>query len=151
MKKIIITVTLLSWCLGAMGQFKFSNDAPKVGEKINIEFEKEIDQLIITYRPNSAVEKNENIAIVPASKTVEWTPQNPGVVAISYSVEMEESQGPSMNISVRYNGLSYEGIIVMIAAGLILFGGAFVAFRTLFRDEEEDGTRDLDPDQLPDT
>jgi hypothetical protein len=75
----------------------------------------------------------------------EWTPDRAGIVALNVP-----EQG-SRNVSVRFQGVSTSGIVVMLVAGGLLFGGAAFAFRLLFKDEEEDGTMDIDLDHMPDT
>lgn len=148
MKNIILIASLVFWAGPSLAGIDVSNPAPEVGEKLTLTFDAEVDTLTVVYRPNAAVAETEVIPITPAANTVAWTPKNAGVVALSYS---NEGNTVSKNISVRFEGVSYPGIIVMILAGLILFGGAISAFRTLFRDKEEDGTMDFDPDHLPDT
>lgn len=148
MKKTLIISALILWSGSVLAGIDVSNPAPEVGEKLTLTFDDEVDTLVVVYRPNAAVAKTDVIPISPASKTVEWSPENAGVVALSYAAA---GNSATRNISVRFAGVSYPGIFVMILAGVVLFGGAITAFRTLFRDEEEDGTRDLDPSQLPDT
>lgn len=145
-KSLIFSVALcLSCWISGQAQIQLSTETPTEGERITVKVEKPAKELVVTYRPNSAVTHRDTFRLNPAAKVFEWTPDRAGIVALSVP-----EQG-SMNISVRFQGVSTSGIAVMLVAGSLLFGGAAFAFRLLFRDEEEDGTLDIDLDNLPDT
>lgn len=110
-----------------------SNASPVVGEKIKITLDHPADTLTVSYRPNSSVVKTAYIVNNPSEKSFDWVPEYPGVVALSY---VDKSNGGnttvSRNLSIRFDGLSVSGLLVMLFAGTVLFGGAGFAFRTLF-------------------
>lgn len=147
MKKVYILIPVLWLVFVEAGrtQIQLSTEKPTEGEPITITLEKPAEMLVVTYRPNSAVTHRDTFRIAPATRIFEWTPDRAGIVALTVP-----DQG-SKNISVRFQGLSISGIAVMIIAGALLFGGAAFAFRLLFKDEEEDGTLDMDLDRMPDT
>ncbi|MEO1435568.1 MAG: hypothetical protein AAFV80_08545 [Bacteroidota bacterium] len=149
MKKWIILLALCLKAFGAQASIELSDEIQSVGQEVTITCSEAVDSLAVAYRPGSAIVETVFLVNNPPATTFKWVPEQAGVVALSYTVGSGSSV--SKNVSVRYAGLSYSGILVMLAAGTILFGGATVAFRTLFQDEAEDGTMDLDPTQLPDT
>lgn len=153
--KLLVRILLLPFLFllsssPAMATITLSNDAPKVGEKIVISFDVPVDTLTITYRPNSSVAKTEVLVNRPPATSFEWASKDPGLVELSYLDKSGSGPVPeTRNVSIYFSGLSFSGLAVMVFAGFILFGGVGFAFRTLFRDE--DGTMNLDPNELPDT
>lgn len=115
------------WPAEAAAQFTLSPETPVVGEPLTVTLPEAADALTVTYRPNSTIPHAE---VIPTNgrTTVSWTPTNAGVVALSVGTA-------SMNTSVRYQSAPLSGIFVLLAAGLILFGGAIFAFRLLFQDD----------------
>ena len=59
-----------------------------------------------------------------------------------------ESGDAAQSLSVRFQGTPLGGLIVMILAGLILFGGATIALRALLADGHK---IEVDPALRPDT
>lgn len=155
MKKGLIFLLILAAAvpmagLQAQEEIGLSVDAPQVGQPLTITLAQPTDSLRITFRPNSSMVKTEVLVNNPPAAVFEWTPRDPGLVQLGYT-DPESGAVVRRNVSVFFDGLSVSGLVVMISAGLILFGGAGLAFHTLFRDQEEDGTLDLDPAELPDT
>ena len=150
---IIAFISLSIWAFPSLhAQITLSNMAPKVGEEITIDVGTPVDTLVITYRPNSSVVKTDYVVNNTPGTQFTWASKSAGIVNLSYTDRTGGSPTTvSQGVSVRFNGLSAPGLIVMLLAGVILFGGATLAFRTLFRDAEEDGTLDLDPDKFADT
>ena len=111
--------------LPAAAQFERSADDLFVGQEVTITLPAPADTLFVTYRPGSSIPIMEAIP-VPDQQTVAWTPQYPGVVALA------TADGASQNVSVRFRAIPGGGVFVLIAAGLILFGGIAFAFRKLF-------------------
>lgn len=84
-----------------------------------------VDTLTVIYRPNAILARRVYLPTGGAS-TVEWTPETAGVVRlVAGAVEQ--------NVSVRYRRPPIGGIMVLLLAGFILFGGATFAFRKLFQ------------------
>ena len=66
------------------------------------------------------------VAMIPVSGTVAtWTPSRAGVVALA------TADGASRNVSVRFDETPISGLLILIVAGLVLFGGAALAMRAL--------------------
>jgi len=142
---LLLGVFCMSMAMAARAQIQLSTEKPTEGEPITITLEKPAEMLVVTYRPNSAVTHRDTFRMQPAANIFEWTPDRAGIVALS----VPEQGGK--NVSVRFQGVSTSGIAVMIVAAALLFGGAAFAFRLLFKDEEEDGTLDIDLEHMPDT
>ncbi len=86
------------------------------------------DTLDVLYRPGATALVSEELVIRDAGATSwSWQPQRAGVVRLS-------SGGMTQNVSVQYQAFPIGGMIVMLLAGLILFGGIVVAMRTLMSD-----------------
>ncbi len=153
MKPIIIVLALLLLtAVPAVAQdITLSNESPEVGEAITVTLDEAVDTLRVVYRPNSSVARTEFVTSATPTSTFTWSAASAGLVQLSYAGRGAEAAPVSRNVSVRFAGLSVPGLAIMLLAGGILFGGVVLAFRTLFRDEEEDGTLDLEPEELPDT
>jgi hypothetical protein len=128
----------------ANGQVTFEEEALVAGKEVVLTLSPPLKELIFTYRPNSSVAQTDTMSWDTPTQTYAWTPRKAGVVSI-------KGNDQSMNVSVRYAGVSTSGLLVMTGAAIILFGGVVLAFRTLFRDDADDGTIDMDPATLPDT
>jgi hypothetical protein len=124
----------------AVAQYTLAPEDLYVGTPVTITLAQPADTLTVTYRPNSSITSRE---ILPTNglQTVEWVPQKAGVAALSTPT------GGAQNVSVRFQQAPVSGIIVLLLAGLILFGGIIFAFIKLFRNNPED----LDPAVRPDT
>lgn len=129
-----------------------SKDSPDVGERITLTFSIPVDTLTVTYRPNSSVSKTEMLVNEPPANTMEWASKEPGLVALAYLDKSTGSpQRVTRDLSIRFDGVSGSGIAVMLLAGIVLFGGATTAFRTLFQEQDEGHSDNFDPDHVPDT
>lgn len=136
----------------ALASIEVSKDSPTVGERITLTFSAPVDTLTVTYRPNSSVSKTETLVNNPPATSMEWSSKEPGLVALAYLDKSGESpQRISRSLSIRFDGLSGSGIVVMLLAGVILFGGATTAFRTMFQEQDEGRPDVFDPDEVPDT
>lgn len=149
-------IYLLFCCLltapAARASIEVSKAMPTVGERVTLSFSVPVDTLKVTYRPNSSVAKTETLVNTPPATSMEWSSKEPGLVALSYVDRSGDSpQTVSQSLSIRFDGLSGSGLAVMLLAGVILFGGATTAFRTLFQEQDEGHPDTFDPDELPDT
>lgn len=139
-----IIVLLLSSPPLPAAQISLSSEQPVRGETVDIQLETPDTVLIIAYRPNSSVVRRDTLRSEESTDVFPWTPRRAGVVALSTTTA-------SHNVSVRFAGLSWKGLIVMLLAGTILFGGVIFAFRVLFREKESGQSIDVDPTTRPDT
>jgi len=125
-------------------QIELSNEQPIAGELVMIRLDQPESQLVIAYRPNSSVVRRDTLIANTPTAEFEWTPEDAGVVSLS-------TASASRNVSVRFRGFSWEGLIVMLLAGGILFGGVVFAFRVLFSERASGQGIDEDPTMRPDT
>ena len=125
--------------LAAQDIVEVTPEAPVRGEPVRVTFSESVDTVRVTYRPGAISAHTETFT--PGAAAFEFTPERAGVV----SVAAGES---SRSLSVRFQRAPLSGVVVMILAGLILFGGAALSLRALLAD----GHRiEIDPAQRPDT
>lgn len=146
MKKSLLLILYLLGILPAIlpAQINLSTEKPVAGEPLTINLAEPDTLLIVAYRPNSSVVRRDTLRAAAPTDAFEWTPARAGVVALSTSTG-------SRNVSVRFRTFSWRGLIVMLLAGAILFGGVVFAFRVLFREAESGQSVDVDPASRPDT
>lgn len=94
-------------------------------------------QLVAVHLPGSEVEKVDEVGATREDGTIEWTPPWPGLVELTASLKRPGEEGKdivnktSKTISVRFEGLPWQGILVMLFAGGLLFGGMIISYRKL--------------------
>jgi hypothetical protein len=83
----------------------------------------------VLYRPNSEVSVENELGRTDSYGRISWQPQDAGLVTISAAAAEETI---ARDVSVRYAGVPWRGLAVLLLAGFILFGGnaRFIA-RTL--------------------
>ena len=112
---------------------------PSVGEPVRITFSEPVETVDVVYRPGAISAVTETFT--PGGAVFEFTPDRAGVVSVT-------SGDAAQSLSVRFRSAPLSGLVVMILAGLILFGGAAIAMRALLLD----GHRiEIDPTMRPDT
>lgn len=138
----LLPLALLLWAAApaaAQEIVSVEPDAPTRGERVRVTFSEPVDSVRVTYRPGAITATSETFT--PGAATFEFTPTRAGVVSVAAG---EASQ----SLSVRFRGAPLAGLVVMVLAGLVLFGGAAVSLRALLAD----GHRiEVDPDLRPDT
>lgn len=85
------------------------------------------------YRPNSQTSFSERLDPTDANGTTSWTPRDAGIVTLS--AKDASGADTSAHVAVRYGTFPLPGVIVMIVAGLLLFGGASLGFVMLLREQ----------------
>ncbi|WP_143473236.1 hypothetical protein [Flavilitoribacter nigricans] len=148
----LLLILLIAGSPEARASIEVSNHSPEVGETITLTFSAPVDSLTVTYRPNSSVSKTEVLVNNPPATSMEWASKEPGLVSLSYLDRSGgDAQSVRQDLSIRFEGLSGSGLAVMLFAGIILFGGATMAFRTLFQEQDEGRPEVFDPEEMPDT
>lgn len=117
-----------------------SPESPVLGQEITLTFDAPVQAVVFTYRPNSAIPTTDTVR-VGGFTSIKWTPRQAGVIRVAVP------DGPSRNLSVRFATLPMSGVIVLVLAGLILFGGAGYAMRKLL----SGGMPKTRPEVRPDT
>jgi len=82
------------------------------------------------YRPQSEVERTEEIGTTDAAGLVSWTPTGAGIVNLE-AVPAADRTAVSRSIPVRFRGIPLTGLVILLLAGLILYGSVFRGFRSL--------------------
>jgi len=98
---------------------------PTVGRKTVITLGKPSPKITFIYQPDAPVARKVTLATHGRLK-VDWTPQNAGVVTI-------KAGKVSKDVSVRFDGTPAGGLIMMLLAGLILFGGVGVCMTVILK------------------
>ena len=120
-------VLVLLLALPAEAQITLDADDLYVSEPVTVTLATPAEALTVTYRPGSSIETTETLPL-RGEQSVTWTPVQAGVVALS------AGGSGTRNVSVRYQRAPAGGIVVLLIAGCLLFGGAIFAFRKLFQD-----------------
>lgn len=107
----------------ASGQIGLSSGTPTRGEPLTLTFDAPQDTVLVIYRPGSVTA--DTSLLRAGGDVLTFAPDRAGVVRIQAG---EASQA----LSVRYPSPPLGGLFVMIAAGVILFGGAAASMRALF-------------------
>ncbi len=125
--RTLLFLVALAFASGARGQINVSPEIIVRGEPVTVTFGEPTDSLLVTYRPNSGIAYEE--VVLASGGTATWTPSRAGVVALATPA------GASQNVSVRFDRTPMSGLIILILAGIVLFGGAGFAMRALLSDD----------------
>jgi len=112
----------------AQGTLDFAGHVPEEGKPLVLCL-KDADPLDATltviYRPNSATEKVDDSGPFPldAEGRVQWVPQSPGIATLAV-LDREGKTVAQSDVAIRFAEVPLAGIVVMVLAGLLLFGGA---------------------------
>lgn len=96
------------------------------------------------YRPNSETAHTAVLGRTGADGRVDWTPDDAGVVLLEAGPEGAPTA--TERVSVRFGGFPPLGLLVMVVAALLLFGGAALGFSWLMS-----GPEPLPADEPPST
>ncbi len=119
---LVLTLLLgAATALPAAAQFAPEGESIVAGQTVTLNMEG-ADTLIITHRPGSNISRVEHVPVTEAEYS--WTPATAGLVALS------TPGGPVQTISVRFDRAPVAGLVILLLAAGILFGGAgFASFR----------------------
>jgi hypothetical protein len=112
---------------------------PLLGEPIRVAVRDEGDHPVagavveVVYRPNSSTSHTAALPPTDAAGVTRWTPAYAGIVALTARTGPEPDGEASAEIAtarvaVRYGGFPPSGLLVMLVAGVLLFGGAALGF-----------------------
>jgi hypothetical protein len=138
MKKTVFTalalVAMAAPCSAV--ELAFEDDFPIVGRTETVTVEGAgpgVDlSLWVIYSPNSETSTEEKIGLVPATGEVEWSPSRSGIATVSVRGD-EGTVITSENVAIIFAETPMAGVMVMIFAGLLLFGGAGYSLRSVLR------------------
>lgn len=86
--------------------------------------------LWVVYSPNSETSTEEKIGGVPVLGEVPWTPARSGIATVS----VRDASGQILaaeNVAILFESTPSSGVMVMIFAGILLFGGAGFSMRSV--------------------
>lgn len=102
-------------------------DAPIQGHPVRVTLDEPSEFVQVVWRPNSAIP--DTVTLDPQGTSFLWTPTRAGVATVVTS-------NGSKNISVRYDSFPGSGLLVLVLAAAILFGGAGFAMGKLLGDDD---------------
>lgn len=106
---------------------KVADKFPTVGKRTVITLGIPADKITFIYQPDAPVARKVTLE-TNGRLEVDWTPEKAGVVTI-------KAGKASKDVSVRFDGTPIGGLIMMLLAGLVLFGGVAVCMTVLFKGE----------------
>lgn len=114
----------------ALAGLELTPETPVHGEPVEVSLAGDAvgAELLVTYRPNSAVVATETLPFDGGRAT--WVPSQPGIAVLSVS---EGEKTVSRNVSVRFASIPWSGVLVFLGTGLLLFGGASFALRRMLQ------------------
>ena len=93
-------------------------------------------RLRVTYRPNSEVETVQRLGATNAEGELVWIPEDAGIATLEAGLASVGSEGEptslNLTVSVRFQSSPALGIVILLTAGMILFGGNGYAFAKTF-------------------
>ena len=110
------------------GAVTVSDKFPTTGKSTTIKTDTLEQTVELTYSPGSKVEAKETVK-AQGTRLVLWRPQRPGVVSIA------APNHATKNVSVRFDGVPLSGLVIMMLAGAVLFGGALFSLRSLLAEQ----------------
>ena len=139
--RALLLLALMVPALATAQGVTFSAEPVVQGRPVTVRFDAPTDSVMLTYRPNSDLASTDAVALGGATD-YRWTPRAAGLVKITTPGGVEQSVG------VRFTGLPASGLLVLVVAGLVLFGGATFALRSLLAGPARDAA---DVEHWPDT
>ena len=138
MKTIILTVVLLGLSGGSASAIELTldDDFPMVGiDQIvriaDVEHAENL-RLWVICSPNSETQTEEEIGQFSSDGVITWNPSRFGIATLS----ARDDQGGivvSENVAVLFAKTPTAGVLVMIFAGVLLFGGAAFSLRSVLK------------------
>lgn len=122
----LIILALAACYAPAHAQYISKTKSLTSGQTVTISTSK-ATQLSIVSHPGSAVSRKMDIAM--HSTNYEWTPTRAGIYEIS------TPGGPTQVVSVKFGYFPVKGLVVLIIAFTVLFGGAAYSSYNVFTNE----------------
>lgn len=138
MKTMILTVVLLGVGVGFVQAADLSLDGefPIVGKGETVSLtgveNAENLRLWVIYSPNSETQTEEEIGRFSSAGAITWNPTRFGIATLS----VRDDQGgvvATENVAILFSKTPGSGVLVMIFAGVLLFGGAAFSLRSVLR------------------
>ena len=129
MKTIILGIALagLAWGPAAAADLSIDDDFPIVGkgQAVTVSGVDGVDDLMlwVVYSPNSETQTKKEIGRFTSAGTITWIPTRFGIATLS----ARNGEGESIateNVAILFAKTPVAGLLVMIFAGILLFGSA---------------------------
>ncbi len=135
----VVLALVLAGTPGAEAGIEVAPAPPVQGERLMVTVTGDAGPLAgatvkAVYRPGSEVSHTEDLGATGPDGTVSWTPADAGVVTLSAALpamDGAEAVSLSRNVAVRFRGVPPLGLIIMLGAGIILYGGVVRGFMLL--------------------
>lgn len=138
MKRLVFAaVLLLAMAMPCSAvELSFEDDFPIVGrtETVTVK-EAETDvslHLWVIYSPNSETRTEEEIGFIPTTGEVAWTPSRSGIATVTARGD-DGGVVASENVAILFAQTPVAGVMVMLFAGVLLFGGAGYSLRRVLK------------------
>jgi len=86
----------------------------------------------VLYRPNSEAATLEMIGTTDARGRIAWVPSNAGLAQVTALVPAG-GQALGVDVAIRWSRMPASGLVILVVAAILLFGGAALAFHLLVR------------------
>ena len=151
MRLVLSLLLAVAWCGAASAQSitllrpdstlsQQARQVPVRNTPIRMTLPEPANLVRVVWRPNSAIPDTVTV-FERGGRSFLWTPSRAGVATIITDT------GLSQNVSVRYDTFPASGLLILILAGGVLFGGAGFALGKLLGAEMPDAH----PERRPDT
>lgn len=87
-------------------------------------------ELRVVYSPNSETSSIEKAGAMSPDGELVWTPSRPGIATLAV-VDPDGDRVAVENVAILFATTPVSGLLVMLFAGLLLFGGAAFSLRTV--------------------
>ena len=149
MKKMVFTAVLLVAMVAPCSavELVFEDDFPIVGRSETVTVKgaaTDVSLLLwVIYSPNSETSTEEEIGVVPTTGKVTWTPSRSGIATVSVRSD-DGGAVASENVAILFSKTPMAGLMVMIFAGILLFGGAGITMRLVLSSGVPEQPRRID-------
>ncbi len=140
MKQIVLStclILLMGFTLSFGATLVVEEDYPVLGEGVNVYITGHSDPqqvtLTVVYRPNSATTLEKAVGSFQGNGSLVWKPIAPGITTL-VAKGADGKKVTSKNVATRYPATPVSGVIVMVLAGILLFGGAGWSLRRALSD-----------------
>lgn len=139
--KRLVAIAVLCACATSFpvagAELKCGEEFPKVGEVQSVTLSgverPELLDLWVAYSPNSETEIVTEVGRLTSEGEVAWTPAKFGIATLS----VRDGAGvtvASANVAIVYSKTPISGVLVMLFAGSLLFGGAVFSLSSVLRE-----------------
>lgn len=131
---LIASSVLAGWSIDLKNTFPILGEPMEIFVKNDEGLDCQLAALNVIYRPNSETERKENIGSPASDCKISWTPKNPGITILS--VTYKDREVARKQISTKFNKTPTLGVLVLVVAGCILYGGIIYSMKIAIKQRE---------------